>query len=148
MVILKVKKINPKDPVDIPKFAYDTDACADIQSNVNTTLNPSEFKLISTGLKFQIEQGWEVQIRPRSGLAAKFGVTVLNTPGTIDAGYRGEIKIIMINHGKEPFHIKVGERIAQIAIREVSKVKFIEVDKINETDRNEGGFGSTGINNS
>ena len=100
---------------------------------------------MSTGLAIAIPQGFEVQIRPRSGLAAKKGITVLNTPGTIDADYRGEIKIILINHSKENFVIKNGERIAQMVVCPVIQAKLEEVEELNNTDRGCGGFGSTGI---
>ena len=100
---------------------------------------------MSTGLAIAIPQGFEVQIRPRSGLAAKKGITVLNTPGTIDADYRGELKIILINHSKENFVIKNGERIAQMVVCPVIQAKLEEVEELNNTDRGSGGFGSTGI---
>ena len=100
---------------------------------------------MSTGLAIAIPQGFEVQIRPRSGLAAKKGITVLNTPGTIDADYRGELKIILINHSKENFVIKNGERIAQMVVCPVIQAKLEEVEELSNTDRGSGGFGSTGI---
>lgn len=145
MVTIKVKKINPIDPISIPKFAYPTDACADVQANLEILLEPGEFKMIPTGLKFEIPIGWEIQVRPRSGLAVKYGITVLNSPGTIDASYRGECRVILINMGKKPFQINVGDRIAQLAVKKVYDIEFTEVDIIDETKRGEGGFGSTGI---
>jgi len=145
MVTIKIKKINPYDSIDIPNFAYTTDACADVQANKDTTLEAGEFKMISTGLKFEIPIGWEIQVRPRSGLAAKYGITVLNSPGTIDASYRGECQIILMNFGEKPFRINIGDRIAQLAVKKVYDVEFKEVNVIDETERGEGGFGSTGI---
>jgi len=146
MITIKVKKINPQDSIEIPKFTYSTDACADIQANINTTIEPGEIKLIPTGLKFEIPEGWEIQVRPRSGLAVKHGISVLNSPGTIDQQFRGECKIILVNHGINPFKINIGDRIAQLAIKKVYSVEFKEVVTINETDRGEKGFGSSGVN--
>lgn len=107
-------------------------------------LNPGERNLIPTGISFSLPHGYEVQIRPRSGLAIKHGVTLLNTPGTIDSDYRGEIKIIMINLGHEPFAIKRGMRIAQAVIAEVIKAKLVVADNLDATHRGSGGFGHTG----
>ena len=101
--------------------------------------------LIPTGLFFEIPEGYEIQVRPRSGLAAKYGITVLNTPGTIDSDYRGELKIILINHGKESFTINNGDRIAQIVVSPVIQAQFIQVQDINQTERGSGGFGHTGV---
>ena len=108
-------------------------------------LNPGERKLIATGLAFEIEYGYEVQIRPRSGLAFKHGITVLNTPGTIDSDYRGEIKVLLINHSNEKFEIKKGDRIAQAVVAPVIQAKIVEVDELSDTARGESGFGSTGV---
>ena len=145
MVIIKVKKVNSKDLIDIPKFAYATDACADVQANTKAIIKPGEFKIVSTGLKFEIPKGWEIQIRSRSGLTAKFGIFVLNSPGTIDQQYRGECKIVLMNSGQKPYVINRGDRIAQLAVKKVYDVIFTEVDVINATDRGEKGFGSSGI---
>ena len=101
--------------------------------------------LVPTGLRFQIPDGYEVQIRPRSGLAAKNGVTCLNTPGTIDSDYRGEIKVLLINLGTEPFTINSGDRIAQIVVAPVTRGAFVSADTLDETERGAGGFGSTGV---
>lgn len=133
-----------------PEFATEEAAGFDLRANLEETieLKSGEFKLIPTGLYFDIQKGFEIQIRPRSGLAAKFGVTVLNSPGTIDSDYTGEIKIILINHGKDSFQINHGDRIAQAVISSITAkmhIKLVRVDEINkETDRGEGGFGSTG----
>jgi dUTP pyrophosphatase len=105
---------------------------------------PGALVIVSTGLAVAIPQGWEIQIRPRSGIAAKHGVTVLNTPGTIDADFRGVMGVILINHGKSPFEIKTGDRIAQMVLAEVPAWKGVFVDSLDETERGEGGFGSTG----
>jgi len=107
-------------------------------------LNSGERKLIGTGLKIALPEGFEAQVRPRSGLALKHGITVLNSPGTIDADYRGEIKVLLINHGDAPFIIKNGERIAQLVVSEYRPIKWLEVSELQETQRGEGGYGSTG----
>ncbi len=107
-------------------------------------LAPGERAMVPTGLTMALPSGYEAQVRPRSGLAAKFGVTCLNSPGTIDADYRGEVKVILINHGQEPFVIKRGERIAQMVIAPVTRATLDMVDKLDETQRGAGGFGSTG----
>ena len=109
------------------------------------TLAPGERKLVPTGLAMAIPPGWEGQVRPRSGLAAKFGVTCLNAPGTIDADYRGEVKVLLINHGHEPFVVQHGERVAQLVIAEVARAEIVAVDELADTARGEGGFGSTGV---
>jgi len=111
----------------------------------NVELAPGEYRMIPTGLKMAIPEGYEGQVRPRSGLAAKFGITVLNSPGTIDADYRGEIGVILINHGFEPYTIANGDRIAQLVIAPVVKVELLETAELDETERGEGGFGSTGV---
>jgi len=141
-MILKIKKLNKK--ALIPAYQTKEAAGFDLHSVENVTLNPGERKLIGTGLAFEIQYGYEVQIRPRSGLAFKHGITVLNTPGTIDSDYRGEIKVLLINLGDETFEVKEGERIAQAIIAPVVQAEITEVDELNETDRGSGGFGSTG----
>lgn len=133
---------------DIPLPAYATeqsagmDLCAAITDAI--TLKPNERTLVPTGLSIALPQGYEAQIRPRSGLAAKNGVTVLNTPGTVDADYRGEIKVILANLGTEPFTIERGMRIAQMVVARHSFVTWDQVDTLDETARGSGGFGSTG----
>ena len=128
-----------------PLFAHDGDACADIYANENKIIPPKEIDIISTGFSMEIPVGFEAQIRPRSGLAIKKGIGVLNSPGTIDSGYRGEVKIILINLGQDPFEVNVGDRIAQIGIRELPSVSFVIKDELSDTKRGEGGFGSTGV---
>lgn len=139
---IKIKKLTPD--AQIPAYQTVGAAGVDLHSVEHTVLQPGEYKLIGTGLAFAIDEGYEVQIRPRSGLAAKHGITVLNSPGTIDSDYRGEIKVILINHGEETFEIKKGERIAQAVIASVVQAVFVEVQELDETKRGAGGFGSTG----
>ncbi|MBQ0163158.1 MAG: dUTP diphosphatase [Treponema sp.] len=124
------------------KGAAGADICALLENSI--TIKPFERAMIPTGLFFEIPVGYEIQVRPRSGLAAKNGVTVLNTPGTIDSDYRGEVKVILINLGKEDFVINNGDRIAQMIVAPVTIGNFIKTDKLSETERGEGGFGSTG----
>ena len=123
--------------------AAGADVCALLDENV--LLKKGQRTIIPTGLFFEIPQGYEIQVRPRSGLAAKNGVTVLNTPGTIDSDYRGELKVILINLGDEDFEIKSGDRIAQIIVAPVTIGNFIQAGSISVTERGSGGFGSTGV---
>ena len=139
---LKIKKLS-SDAI-IPAYQSELAAGFDLHSVEEYVLKPNERKLIKTGLAFEIEEGYEVQIRPRSGLAFKHGITVLNSPGTIDADYRGEIMVLLINLGDEEFEIKKGERIAQAVIAPVIQAEFVEVDELSITKRGKGGFGSTG----
>ena len=132
----------------IPQYktegAAGADICALLEESV--IIKKGSFAMIPTGLFFEIPQGYEIQVRPRSGLAAKNGVTVLNTPGTIDSDYRGEVKVILINLGSEDFEVKNGDRIAQIVIAPVTRAFFEQVQVLGETARGSGGFGSTGRN--
>lgn len=137
------KKLTPS--AIIPTYAHPGDAGMDLSATETLDLEPGVYAMVATGLAIELPRGTEAQVRPRSGLAAKHGVTVLNAPGTIDEGYRGEIKVILINHGKEPFHIEPGMRIAQLVIAQVLTVEVKEAEKMTETARNEGGFGSTGV---
>lgn len=146
---LSVKYIN-KSTNDDPKFAYEGDSGFDLRADISETitLNPLKRVLIPTGLYFQLEKGTEIQVRPRSGLAIKNGITVLNSPGTVDSHYRGEIKVPLINLGEDPFTIQKGDRIAQAVIMPVfgeGKVILSKTEEINETVRGEGGFNSSGI---
>ncbi len=141
-MVLKIKKLN-KNAL-IPAYQTKEAAGFDLHSIEDVIINPGERKLISTGLAFEIEKGYEVQIRPRSGLAYKHGITVLNSPGTIDSDYRGEIKVLLVNFGNEEFEIKVGERIAQAVVAPVIQAEIIEVEELSDTERGSGGFGSTG----
>jgi dUTP pyrophosphatase len=134
----------------LPLPAYQTndaaglDLMAAVAENEPLTLAPGQYALVPTGLAMALPPGYEAQVRPRSGLAAKHGVTVLNSPGTIDADYRGEIKVILINHGQAAFVIKRGERIAQMVIAPVVQAALVPVAELSSTDRGAGGFGSTG----
>ena len=130
----------------LPRYATPLSAGMDLRANLDApiTLQPLERKLIPTGLRIALPAGYEAQVRPRSGLALKHGVTVLNTPGTIDADYRGEIGIILVNLSQEPFIINDGERIAQMVIARHEQPELIAVEVLDETERGEGGFGQTG----
>jgi dUTP pyrophosphatase len=148
---LKIKLINNSSNPD-PTFQKIGDSGFDLTANLLNgdviTIEPLERALIPTGLHFQIPMGFELQVRPRSGLALKHGITVLNTPGTVDSGYRGEVKVILYNTGSEPFDIKNGDRIAQGVITPVQfskTTKFIRVNNLDDSDRGLGGFGSTGV---
>ena len=144
MVKILVKKFdkNIKLPVYKTSGSSGMDLVAYIKKKI--TINPSETAMIPTGIAVAIPKNYEIQIRPRSGLAANKGISVLNTPGTIDSDYRGEIKIILINLGKRPFDIKSGDRIAQIIVCPIAKAEFKEVKQLPKTTRGKGGFGSTG----
>jgi dUTP pyrophosphatase len=143
IVEVRVKRLHPD--AMIPKTARKGDVAFDLHSVIDYEIQPGERYAIPTGIAVEIPLGYEGQVRPRSGLALKQGITVLNTPGTIDSGYRGEVKTIMINQGDVAFKITKGMRISQLAIRPVPDVEFIEVDELSDTDRGEGGFGSTGV---
>lgn len=140
---LKVKKLH-QDSI-IPKYQSAESAGFDLHALHDYTLKSGERALIDTGLAFELMQGFEIQIRPRSGLALKHGISVLNTPGTIDSDYRGEIKVLLINHSSEPFIIKAGDRIAQAVIQAVIQAEFEEVSELTDTARGAGGFGSSGV---
>ena len=129
-----------------PHRAHPTDAGADLHAALEdpVTIEPGQRRLIPTGVALAIPEGYVGLIHPRSGLAARHGVTVLNTPGTIDADYRGEIKVCLINHGKSPRTIQPGDRIAQLLVQKVELPEFVEVEHLNTTTRGDGGFGSTG----
>jgi len=143
---VKIKKLEGYEDIPIPQKMSEGSSGYDLYAGVKETivLKPNDRILIPTGLTMEIPIELEAQVRPRSGLALKQGITLLNTPGTIDADYRGEIGVIMINLGKEDFVIERGQRIAQLVFMKVPKVSLIEVDTINETERGSGGFGHTG----
>jgi len=135
------------DSIDLPDYETNSSAGMDLRAYLpdgSISLDPKQRTLIGTGLFFEIPQGFEVQIRPRSGLALKHGVTVLNSPGTIDADYRGEIKVILINHGEEPFLIEHEMRIAQMVVSKYQQLQFKLVKELTSSERGSGGFGSTG----
>ncbi|MBR4536075.1 MAG: dUTP diphosphatase [Bacteroidales bacterium] len=140
-------KIVNKSTNATPAYATAQSAGMDLRANLEApiTLNPMERAMIPTGLFIELPIGYEAQVRPRSGLAAKHGITVLNTPGTIDADYRGEIKVILINLSTEPFEIQHGERIAQMVIAKHETVQWEEVEVLSDTERGAGGFGSSGV---
>ncbi len=142
-VQVRVKRLTPD--AKIPKAAKTGDVAFDLYSVIDHEIKQGERYAVPTGIAVEIPPGYEGQVRPRSGLALKEGITVLNTPGTIDSGYRGEVKTIMINHSDASFQITKGMRISQLAIRPVPEVTFIEVDELSDTDRGDGGFGSTGV---
>jgi dUTP pyrophosphatase len=144
MTKIKIKKLS--DSVSIPKYETSGSSGMDIAAHIknNIIINPGEKALVSTGFSIAVPRGYEVQIRPRSGLAAKKNITVLNTPGTIDADYRGEIKVILINLGKEKFTVENGERIAQMVVCPVVQAILEEVKELSDTQRGLSGFGSTG----
>ena len=141
--ILKVRRL--QEGAQLPEYAHEGDAGLDLFSNAETIIESGESALIPTGFSIQLPPFTEAQIRPRSGLALKHQVTVLNTPGTIDEGYRGEIGVILINHGKSSFRVTVGMKIAQMVIKPVFRVKIDEVRDLEMSTRGEKGFGSTGI---
>ncbi|BAI80979.1 deoxyuridine 5'-triphosphate nucleotidohydrolase [Deferribacter desulfuricans SSM1] len=138
-------KVKCLDKDLLPSYQSVGSSGLDLRSAVELTVYPGKISLVPTGLYLEIPLGYEAQIRPRSGLALKHGITVLNTPGTIDADYRGEIKVILINLSDNPFVVRKGDRIAQMVISEVIRAELELTDKVTETDRGEGGFGSTGI---
>ena len=139
-----VKIVNNSDNA-LPQYETGGSAGLDVRSADNELIKPGEFKLITTGLRVEIPYGYEIQVRPRSGLALKHGITVLNSPGTIDADYRGEIGVILINHGQSDFEIKAGDRIAQLVVAPVERIQWQETGELNSsTKRGENGFGSTG----
>ena len=139
---LKIKLMH--DDARLPYRANEGDAGLDLFSIEEKVIEPGEAALVRTGIQLELPKGTEAQIRPRSGLALKHAVTVLNSPGTIDEGYRGEIKIILINHGKEDFKVEKHMRIAQMVIAPVLPVKLAQTEELSETDRGEGGFGASG----
>ena len=144
MTKILIKRLSKE--VSLPKYETSGSSGMDLAANIDANINidPGKTAIIPTGLALSIPKGFEVQIRPRSGLAAKQKISVLNTPGTIDADYRGEIKIILINLGQETFKVEKGLRIAQMVVCPVVQAQLEEVDDLNETERGKGGFGSTG----
>ena len=142
MKVLKIKRIN--DKARLPQYAQPGDAGLDLYSVESFDINPGDTALVKTGIIIELPEETEAQVRPRSGLALKNQITVLNTPGTIDEGYRGEIGVILINHGKETFKVEEGMKIAQMVIKPVMRVHVEEVNELSETKRGTGGYGSTG----
>lgn len=129
----------------MPGYAHEGDAGMDVYSAVDCIIKSGDRKLIPTGIKMAIPKGYEVQVRPKSGLALKHGLSIVNTPGTIDAGYRGEVGVILINHSNEDYEVKKDMKVAQLVVNKIEEAKIIEVEDLDSTSRGEGGFGSTGL---
>ena len=144
---MRIKRVNGASDLPLPMYATDGASGMDIVANIreDIILKSGERKLIPIGFSFQLKNGQELQVRPRSGLALKHGITVLNTPGTIDSDYRGEVGVILINLGQEDFLIKRGDRMAQLVLSDVKRESLEEVNELDETIRDDSGFGSTGI---
>jgi dUTP pyrophosphatase len=148
MTTVRVERLPHAQGLPLPAYETTGSAGMDLRAALPDaepmTLQPGARALVPTGLKIALEQGWEAQVRPRSGLALKHGITCLNSPGTVDSDYRGEVGVILINHGQEPFVIRRGERIAQMVVARHEQVEMVEVETLDETARGAGGFGSTG----
>lgn len=144
-VPIKVKRLPNSGGLPLPAYSSDGAAGMDVVAAESVTLRPGQRAAVATGMAFAIPAGWEIQVRPRSGLALKHGVTCLNTPGTIDSDYRGEVKVILANLGDEYFEVKRGDRIAQLVPAQVQRAVLVEVDELDTTRRGSGGFGSTGV---
>ncbi|MGB3167661.1 MAG: dUTP diphosphatase [Alteraurantiacibacter sp.] len=143
-VPVRIRRLDNGEGLALPAYATDGAAGMDVLSAEDVTLAPGARHAVATGFALAIPSGYEVQVRPRSGLALKHGITLPNTPGTIDSDYRGELKVILINHGTEDFAIARGDRIAQLVLAPVTQAQWEEVDDLDETARGAGGFGSTG----
>jgi dUTP pyrophosphatase len=143
-VPVPVKRLPHFEGLDLPEYATEGAAGMDVLAAEDVMLAPGARHAVATGLAVAIPHGFEIQVRPRSGLALKHGITVPNTPGTIDSDYRGELKVILINHGTEPFEVLRGDRIAQLVLAPVVRASWLKVDELDETLRGAGGFGSTG----
>ncbi len=146
---VKIKRLENGKNLELPRYETPLAAGADVRAAIPAdnpvTLKPGERHMVPTGIAIALPKGWEAQMRPRSGLAAKHGISCVNSPGTIDADYRGELKVILINHGTEDFVINRAERIGQIIIAPAFQATFEEVDQLDDTARGAGGFGSTGV---
>lgn len=143
-VAVQIKRLPHGHGLNLPAYATAGAAGMDVLSAESVTIRPGQRHAVATGLAVAIPENYEIQVRPRSGLAFKHGITVPNTPGTIDSDYRGELKVILINHGPDDFAIARGDRIAQLVLAPVTQAKWEEVEELDETNRGEGGFGSTG----
>ena len=146
-ISVKIKRLQDNNDIRLPSYESEGSSGMDIRANVKepVLLGPGDIKLIPTGLAVSVPPGYEAQIRPRSGLAFKYGIGMVNSPGTIDSDYRGEIGIILINWGTEPFTVRRGDRIAQMIIAKVYRADFVEADDLDTTPRGKRGFGHTGI---
>ncbi|PHP17783.1 deoxyuridine 5'-triphosphate nucleotidohydrolase [Sphingobium sp. IP1] len=142
---IQLMRLPNGEGLPVPAYATAHAAGMDVVSAEEITLNPGDRHPVATGFALAIPEGYEIQVRPRSGLALKHGITLPNAPGTIDADYRGELKVLLINHGADPFPIKRGDRIAQLVVAPVQLASFVEVDMLDDTVRGQGGFGSTGV---
>ena len=144
--MVKIKVVNAGSQ-PLPAYATSQSAGMDLRANIESpiTLHPMERSLVPTGIRIELPEGYEAQVRPRSGLALKYGITVLNTPGTIDSDYRGELKVLLVNLSNEDFVINAGERVAQMVIAKHETATWEEVDVLDETERGEGGYGHTGV---
>ncbi len=142
---IQLMRLPNGEGLPIPAYATAHAAGMDVVSAEEIILNPGDRHPVATGFALAIPEGYEIQVRPRSGLALKHGITLPNAPGTIDADYRGELKVLLINHGADPFPIKRGDRIAQLIVAPVQLASFVEVDMLDDTVRGVGGFGSTGV---
>jgi dUTP pyrophosphatase len=144
---IRITRLRENEDLPLPTYATEGSAGMDLFADVENeiTIKPGEIAIVPTGIAIELPPGYEAQIRPRSGLAINYGITLLNTPGTIDSDYRGEIKVILINLGKNDFIVKRGDRIAQMIVSKYAKVVWEETKELNKTKRGEGGFGHTGI---
>lgn len=140
-----IKRDASSRSIPLPSYATPGAAGMDIRANEGTTIEPGCAVAVGTGLCLEIPKGYEGQVRPRSGLALRHGVTILNAPGTIDSDYRGELRVVLINHGREAFSIEPGDRIAQIVFARVEQMEIEEADELGDSERARGGFGSTGV---
>lgn len=145
-VTLRIEQLPHARDLELPAYMSESAAGMDLRAAVErpTSLEPGEFALIPTGIRIALPEGYEGQVRPRSGLAARHGVTLLNAPGTVDADYRGEVQVVVVNHGREPFVIERGDRIAQLVICPVAHAEILVGEELDETPRGAGGFGHTG----
>lgn len=144
MIEIKLSRLPHGEGLPLPRYASEDAAGLDVSAAEDVTLEPGQRHAVATGFAIEIPRGYEIQVRPRSGLAIKHGITCLNTPGTIDSDYRGEVKVILANLGQEPFEVRRGERIAQLVPAPVLRADFVEVGELADTARGAGGFGSTG----
>jgi dUTP pyrophosphatase len=141
---IAVRRLDPD--LALPAYAHPGDAGADLVTTVDVTLAPGERALVPTGIAIALPEGYVALVHPRSGLAARHGLSIVNTPGTVDAGYRGEIKVLLINHDPvEPISLKRGDRVAQLVIQRFERARFVAVDDLPDTERGAGGYGSTGV---
>lgn len=144
MPVIKVKKLH--EDATIPYFSTEGSSGADVKAIEDVRIGPREIKMLSLGFAVEIPKGYELQVRPRSGLAAKWGITIINSPGTIDSDYRGEMKVALVNHSHNTFDVRKDDKIAQLVLHKVPNAYYLEVEELGETSRGIGGYGSTGRN--